>query len=102
MITGASIDTRGLEKCYRGVLNRLGGEEFVEHKPFCFHGTKKCNLPSIMEKGLLPGSGVYGSAVYSKITAHKTIGNYYGNDAIVCIYPPHEENKVSFLERKIG
>ncbi len=55
-------------------------------KPFCFHGTKKRFLESILNEGIHAFSGVYGKAVYSKLTPHKTLRENYGTDALVCIY----------------
>ncbi len=93
----AGIGRNELWQTYRIASNKWS--EFVEHKPFCYHGTKKHKIYSILNKGLLPSGGVYGNGAYSKISPHKTIGHYHDNDGLVCIYLPHEKNKVS-LSRK--
>ncbi len=61
-------------------------EKTIWVKSFTYHGTKKPFLESITEKGLLPISGFYGGAVYTKLDPSKTIGTYYNNDALVAIY----------------
>jgi len=47
--------------------------KYKEVKPFCFHGLKKEDINLVLQQGLFPTGGVYGTGVYAKLTARKTI-----------------------------
>ncbi len=86
-----------MRSLYRKTIYERREREKV--KPFCFHGTKKKFLESIFKEGIHAFSGVYGKAVYSKLTPHKTLRENYGTDALVCIYHPPIKDKY-VLENK--